>query len=101
MTTTTLTPTSTLEPDAFHAGKADAYDDHRAGTPLDVLGCRLEWMLDHITPTTYSYVLGYGSTYAALRLEDEAVVEAQEALAYEDRALTGRVATENAQGGAW
>lgn len=71
---------------AFHAGRADAYDEHRAGTSLDILDARLDAMVDHVgwvNDSYAAYILGYSAYVIGVRLEaqqtrriaDEAYVE--------------------------
>lgn len=59
---------------ALHAGRADAYDEHRAGTDLDVLFSRLETMtlnLDSVNDAYAAYILGYSNYVAGALMEAE------------------------------
>lgn len=91
MTTMTTSTTGLGEHGAYHAGKADAWDEHQAGTPLDVLAIRLDALLDHLAgPDALAYTLGYSATYVSAKLQEEASVAATEELAYEERAAALR-----------
>jgi len=95
MTTTTIARAhgTNDRPDAFYAGYADAYDEHQPDTTLDMLSARLETFLDNLTPNSpdaFHYLLGYSAAYVQMKLGEEAVVEAEETLAYEDRAAQHR-----------
>ncbi|MEU6925502.1 hypothetical protein [Streptomyces sp. NPDC046631] len=60
MTTMTIAPAITGGQDpAFYAGRADAYDDHRAGTNLATLIVRLGYLIDDHP------VVQYAAGYAA------------------------------------
>lgn len=77
---------SPIAADARAAGIADAYDDHRAGTPLSVMNTRLEWLTSNLHNDTFtSYVLGYASAVISMQLYDQAVAGAQTTIAFEDR----------------
>ncbi|MGW5989503.1 hypothetical protein ACWFRT_14000 [Streptomyces anulatus] len=59
---TTMTPTPALlggHDPAYYAGRADAYDDHHTGTPLQVLTVRLGYLIDQ-HPDIH-YVTGYAA----------------------------------------
>ena len=61
-----------LDTPAVHAGRADAYDEHRAGTSLDILDQRLDAMVDHVgwaNDLYASYILGYSAYVIGVRLE--------------------------------
>lgn len=91
MTTPTTTHTrdggdNRLDTAAFHAGRADAYDEHRADADLSLLDTRLDAMVDHVgwvNDLYASYILGYAAYVIGARLEaqqtrriaDEAYVE--------------------------
>jgi len=67
MSITTLAPATTTPDPAFYAGRADAYDDHQAGTPLNVLIVRLAYLID-LHPDT-AYVKGYAAKLLELDRE--------------------------------
>jgi hypothetical protein len=57
---------------AFHAGRADAYDEQRAGADLDTLDTRLDAMVDHLGSVNDSYaayILGYSAYVIGARME--------------------------------
>lgn len=67
MTTMTIAPTGGdqhKDPD-YYRGRADAYDEHKAGADLDTLEDRVEWMTDPTTAHTVqqliptAYIQGY------------------------------------------
>lgn len=60
MTTMTIAPAITGGQDpSFYAGRADAYDDHQAGTDLAVLIVRLSYLID--SHPDVQYVAGYAA----------------------------------------
>lgn len=76
MTMPTITQTRSddngLDTLAFHAGRADAYDEHRATADLDLLDNRLDSMVDHLGSVNDSYaayILGYSAYVIGARLE--------------------------------
>ncbi|MFJ2202441.1 hypothetical protein [Streptomyces violaceusniger] len=59
---------------ALHAGRADAYDEHRAGTNLDILFARSEELtlyLDSVNDDYAAYIHGYSSYVIGARMEAE------------------------------
>lgn len=76
MTTMTLAPTGLEGQDpAYYAGRADAYDDHQAGTPLQVLTVRLGYLID-LHPDT-PYVTGYAARVWEIHREQNAATDVQ------------------------
>ena len=76
MTTMTLAPTNLGDQDpAYYAGRADAYDDHQAGTPLQVLIVRLGYLIDDHPNTVY--VAGYAERVWEIDREQAADAAAQ------------------------
>ncbi|MFC7794574.1 hypothetical protein [Streptomyces cinereoruber] len=63
--TLTAAITGDQDPD-YYAGRADAYDDHQAGTPLDVLITRATYNTAHHTP---GYAKGYSTRVEEIRRE--------------------------------
>ncbi|WP_086560979.1 hypothetical protein [Streptomyces africanus] len=49
-------PSDSADPD-FHRGRADAYDEHQAGTDVETLEDRYEWMTDPTTARTARQLL--------------------------------------------
>lgn len=77
-----------LDRAARAAGTADAYDEHRAGTPLAVLAARLQALTDHlheVSDAYLAYVLGYADTVLTIRRSQQATSNAQAEIAFEDR----------------
>lgn len=73
MSITTLAAASpagdSIRPDAYHAGRAAARDEHADGATLDVLKVRLNWTTEYADGAdAISYALGYGAQIAALLL---------------------------------
>lgn len=63
-----------LDSDAVHAGRADAYDEHRAGVTLDVLFSRSEALtlhLDTVNDDYAAYIHGYSAYVAGVLAEAE------------------------------
>ncbi|MFH8813080.1 hypothetical protein ACH4GZ_38775 [Streptomyces hygroscopicus] len=61
-----------LDPLALHAGRADAYDEHRAGTNLDTLFSRAEALtlhIDSVNDDYAAYIHGYSAYVAGARAE--------------------------------
>lgn len=62
------------DPD-FHRGRADAYDEHQAGTDVETLEDRFEWMTDPTAAHTVgqlvstAYLRGYQALIEDLRAE--------------------------------
>ncbi|MDX3232938.1 hypothetical protein [Streptomyces sp. ME19-01-6] len=59
---------------ALAAGRADAYDEHRDGTNLDILFSRAETMtlyLDSVNDAYAAYALGYSSYVTGAQMEAE------------------------------
>ncbi|MFD1278057.1 hypothetical protein [Streptomyces kaempferi] len=64
----------TRDPD-YYAGRADAYDEHKAGVDADTLEDRFEWMTDPTIPQTIrqllstAYLAGYRALIEDLRAD--------------------------------
>ena len=77
-TFTTATGDQHRNPD-YYAGRADAYDEHRAGATADTLEDRFEWMTDPTLAQNTSqllstaYLHGYRALIEDLRAEQSAV----------------------------
>ncbi|MGW1468507.1 hypothetical protein ACWCPT_29695 [Streptomyces sp. NPDC002308] len=83
MTTLTIATALTGGQDpAYYAGRADAYDDHQAGTPLDTLRVRLGYLLD--AHPDLAYATGYGDRVLEIRAETAAITAAETELAHTD-----------------
>ncbi|GHJ34267.1 hypothetical protein TPA0910_87000 [Streptomyces hygroscopicus subsp. sporocinereus] len=77
----TLTTTHTRNGDdnrldtlAFHAGRADAYDEHHTDADLDTLFSRVEALslyLDTVNDSYAAYILGYSAYVAGVLMEAE------------------------------
>ena len=72
-------PTGDQDKDPEHyAGRADAYDEHKAGADADTLEDRFEWMTDPTVPATTrqlistAYLAGYKAFIQDLRAEQYA-----------------------------
>lgn len=87
MTTMTLAPASTLHPDSYYAGRADAHDEAPTVT-LDELRVRAAAHTD--LHHDLWYAIGYTARVNELRLEDAAVASAEMELAHADRPSTRR-----------
>lgn len=70
MTIAAATGDQNQNPD-YYAGRADAYDEHKAGADADTLEDRFEWMTDPTIPQTTTQLLStaYLDGYQAL-IED-------------------------------
>ena len=61
-----------------YAGRADAYDEHKAGADVDTLEDRFEWMTDPTVPqhtgqlVSTAYLAGYQALIQDLRAEQYA-----------------------------
>ncbi|MFE7111715.1 hypothetical protein ACFU98_29830 [Streptomyces sp. NPDC057575] len=81
MTTMTIAPAITGGQDpAFYAGRADAYDDHRAGTDLATLIVRLGYLIDD--HPVIQYAAGYAARVWEIDREQRAVTVAELELAH-------------------
>ncbi|MFF2411815.1 hypothetical protein [Streptomyces sp. NPDC058092] len=81
MTTMTIALADTDGQDpAYYAGRADAYDDHRAGTDLDTLIVRLGYLMN--AHPDLAYVTGYADRVLEIRAETAAVTAAETELAH-------------------
>lgn len=81
MTAMTLAPADTNGQDpAYYAGRADAYDDHHAGTDLATLIVRLSYLIDDHPDT--AYVAGYAERVWEIDREQSAINAAETELAH-------------------
>ncbi|WP_331723397.1 hypothetical protein [Streptomyces atratus] len=81
MTTMTIAPAITGGHDpAYYAGRADAYDDHHAGTDLDTLIVRLGYLIDD--HPVVQYAVGYAARVWEIDREQRAVTVAELELAH-------------------
>lgn len=66
--------TGNYEPD-YYAGRADAYDEHAAGTSLPVLLTRSDAITDW--HPSNGYAAGYAYRVAEIRREESAIIDSQ------------------------
>ena len=81
MTTLTLAPAATDEPNPYFIGRADAYDDTAALTTAQLI-VRAGLYADH--HPDLGYALGYMGRLLELRMENRAVIAAETELAHTD-----------------
>ncbi|RSS33781.1 hypothetical protein [Streptomyces sp. WAC08241] len=80
MSLMTLTTAITGNQDPnFYAGRADAYDDHQTGTPLDTLNTRAAYNAEHHNPM---YAAGYYARVLEIRRETADINDLQADIAH-------------------
>lgn len=82
-------PTTPMEKRDHALGRADAYDEHHAGTSLDNLEGRYEWLLDpRVSHYTAAYLNGYRAYIEDARAHEYATARAYTTLGRYPAAIT-------------